>query len=55
MNLPGRLLKVVKGFLTNRELNLSYKGTRSENKQMPGGSPQGTILGMFFLLCSLTV
>ena len=44
------MLKVVNGFLTNHDSNLSYKGTRSENKQMSGGGPQGTIIGRFLFI-----
>ena len=50
MGLPGWLLRVIKGFLTEREMNLSYKGERSDNKQMPGGGSQGTILGMVLFI-----
>ena len=50
MGVPGWLLKVVIGFLENRELILTYKGQESSRKKMPGGGPQGTILGMFLFL-----
>ena len=50
MGVPGWLLNVVVGFLTDRELLVSYKGEQSENKKMPGGGPQGTVLGMFLFL-----
>ena len=50
MGLSGWLLNIVMGFLTEREMVLSYKGARSENKSMPGGGPQGTILGMFLFI-----
>ena len=29
---------------------ISYKGKQSERKGMPGGGPQGTVLGMFLFL-----
>ena len=38
------------GFLSDRELILSYKGEHSQNKSMSGGGPQGTVLGMFLFL-----
>ena len=38
------------GFLTCRVLVVNYKGQKSENKNMPGGGPQGTVLGMFLFL-----
>ena len=50
MGVPGWLLKVVIGFLEDRELILTYKGQKSSRKNMPGGGPQGTILGMFLFL-----
>ena len=50
MGVPGWLLKIVVGFLIDRELVVTYKGQKSENKKMPGRSPQGTVLGMFLFL-----
>ena len=44
------LLKVVIGFLTGRTLQVRYKGASSGMKSMPGGGPQGTILGMFLFI-----
>ena len=46
----GWLLSIVIGFLENRELEVSYKGEVSGRKLLPGGGPQGTILGMFLFL-----
>ena len=50
MGVPSWLLKVVMAFLTERELILRYKGKSSGRKSLPGGSPQGTRLGMFLFL-----
>ena len=47
---PGWLLKIVIGFLEEITLIVSYKGEKSSIKEMPGGGPQGTILGMFLFL-----
>ena len=47
---PAWLLKIVIGFLTERELVVVYKGEESESKSMPGGGPQGTIVGMILFL-----
>ena len=47
MGVPGWLLKVGIGFLENRQLVVTFKGEQSMKKNMPGGGPQGTILGMF--------
>ena len=50
MGVPGWLLKIIIGFLTQRELILRYKGGSSSRKSMPGGGPQGTRLGLFLFL-----
>ena len=50
MGVPGWLLKIVMGFLEERELILRYKGGCSSKKSLPGGSPQGTRLGLFLFL-----
>ena len=50
MGVPGWLLNIVVGFLTDRELVVNYKGEKSESKKMPGGGPQGTVLEMFLFL-----
>ena len=50
MGVPGWLLKIVIGFLTEREMVLRYKGGTSKTKSLPGGGPQGTLLGLFLFL-----
>ena len=50
MGVPGWLLKVVMGYLTERELIVNYKGNQSNRKWLPAGSPQGTLLGLFLFL-----
>ena len=50
MNVPGWLLKIVIGFLSDREMILRYKNQMSGAKRLPGGGPQGTILGLFLFL-----
>ena len=50
MGVPGWLLKIVIGFLTDRELLVRYKGRTSNRKYLPGGGPQGTLLGLFLFL-----
>ena len=50
LGVQGWLLKLVVGFLENRELIVNYKGETSEKVKLPGGGPQGTILGMFLFL-----
>ena len=50
MGVPGWLLKVVIGFLTNRRMLVRYKGKVSNIKNLPGGGPQGTLLGLFLFI-----
>ena len=50
LGVPGWLLRIVVGFLENRELLVNYKGCKSNRKRLPGGGPQGTLLGMFLFL-----
>ena len=50
LGVPGWLLNIVKGFLENRTLAVKHKGVKSEAKKMPGGGPQGTLLGLFLFL-----
>ena len=45
-----KLLRIVVGFLENRELEVTFKGAKSGRQKKPGGGPQGTILGMFLFL-----
>jgi hypothetical protein len=50
LGVPGWLLQIVIGFLENREMEVHFKGETSSRKRLPGGGPQGTILGMFLFL-----
>ena len=50
MGVPGWLLNLVMGFLTDREMVVNYDGVSSEKKQLPGGGPQGTLLGLLLFL-----
>ena len=50
MGVPGWLLRIIMGFLTERELIVRHGGKESERKWLPGGSPQGTRLGLFLFL-----
>ena len=55
MGLPGWLLKIVMGFLTDRTLLVSYSGEKSTSKEMPGEGPKWTILGMFLILILILI
>ena len=50
MNVPGWLLKLVIAFLSNRKMVVRYKGATSSPKDLPGGGPQGTLLGLLLFL-----
>ena len=50
MGVPTWLLKILMGFLKNRLMILRYRGECSSPKDLPGGGPQGTVLGMFLFL-----
>ena len=50
MGVPAWLLRIIMGFLTDRELIVRYKGKTSGRKLLPGGGPQGTRLGLFLFL-----
>ena len=50
MGCPGWLLKIVIAFLTDRQMVVRYKGKKSSVKSLPGGGPQGTLLGLFLFL-----
>ena len=50
MGVPGWLLNLVMGFLTNREMRVRYKGCVTQPQPLPGGGPQGSLLGGFLFL-----
>ena len=47
---PGWLLKLVVAFLTNRKMKVKYKDAYSTLFNLPGGGPQGSLLGLFLFL-----
>ena len=50
MGCPRWLLEIIIAFLSDRELVVRHKGKYSSCKDLPGGTPQGTRLGMFLFL-----
>ena len=50
MGVPGWLLKIVIAFLSNRKMRVRYKGKWSSIKSLPGGGPQGTLLGLLLFI-----
>ena len=47
---PGWLLNIVVSFLTGRQMTVKYKGRYSRLFDLPGGGPQGSLLGLFLFL-----
>ena len=47
---PGWLLKIVISFLSGRQMTVKYKGKYSGLFALPGGGPQGSLLGLFLFL-----
>ena len=50
MGVPGWLLNIVMGFLSDRVMVVKFKGETSSTKSLPGGGPQGTLLGLLLFL-----
>jgi hypothetical protein len=50
LGVPGWLLKAVMGFLSDRKMVVRYKGETTDKKSLPGGGPQGTLLGLLLFL-----
>ena len=50
MGVPAWLLKIVMSFLTDRTMVVRFKGATSSSKSLPGGGPQGTLLGLLLFI-----
>ena len=50
LGLPGWLLRIVVAFLTDRKMIVRHKGKQSSVKSLPGGGPQGTLLGLLLFI-----
>ena len=50
MGVPAWLLRIVISFLKDRKMIVRYKGKASNPKWLPGGGPQGTLLGLLLFL-----
>ena len=53
LGVPGWLLKLTASYLSNRTLVVRYGGCTSTEKDMPGGAPQGTLLGVLTFLLQM--
>ena len=50
MHVPPWLLLILISYLSGRSMILSYNGASSSPKHLPGSSPQGVFLGIFFFI-----
>ena len=50
LGVPQWLLKLVIAFLEDRIMIVRYKGKSSDPKHLPGGGPQGTLLGLLLFI-----
>ena len=50
MHVPPWLLLILSSYLTERSMILTYNGASSSPKSLPGSSPQGAFLGIFFFV-----
>ena len=50
MDVPSWLLLIIISFLEKRSMRVRYKGKTSDPKWLPGGGPQGTLLGLLLFL-----
>ena len=50
MGVPAWLLKIVMAFLSDRTMVIRFKGATSSVKSLPGGGPQGTLLGLLLFI-----
>ena len=53
LGLPGWLLKLIASYLSKRVMIVRFKGSESKEENMPGGSPQGTILGVVIFILQM--
>ena len=50
MGVPAWLLKIVMSFLSDRIMVVRYNGATSSIQSLPGGGPQGTLLGLLLFI-----
>ena len=50
LGVPGWLLRLIASFLEGRSMVVRYKGKSSKSVYLPGGGPQGTLLGLFLFI-----
>ena len=50
MHVPPWLLLILISYLTGRTMVMTYKGETSSPNPLPGSSPQGAFLGIFFFI-----
>ena len=53
LGIPAWILRIVKSYLSNRELRIRYKEGISEPASLPGGLGQGTLMGIWMFLVKM--
>ena len=53
IGVPGWLFRLVVAFLQYRMMKVKHKGNFSSSHPLPGGGPQGSLLGLF--LCIILI
>ena len=50
MNVPMWLLRLILSYLEHRKMIIRFRGCKSDPEDIPGGTPQGTLLGVILYL-----
>ena len=50
MNVPMWLLRLILSYLEHRKMILRIRGCKSDPEDMPGGTPQGTLIGVILYI-----
>merc|ERR1711867_388783 len=50
MKVPMWILRLIMSYLEHRKMILRFRGCSSQPKDMPGGMPQGTLLGVILYI-----
>ena len=53
LGIPAWILRIVRSYLSNRQLRIRYKEGISEPARLPGGLGQGTLMGIWMFLVKM--
>ena len=51
---PGWLLRILCSYMTERSMTVRHKGEQSDEYPLPGGSPQGCLLGILSFIVEIS-